>query len=85
MTETPPEQLNDVEEEEAGPETVHCRHCGQPNEVSAEANPDWQCQACERYQDAMICPVCKQTARISLMPPDMVPEAHAPARRRRTG
>lgn len=83
MTETPATEPEEVGEE-VGPMTVNCRHCGQPNEVDVEATPDWQCPACERYQDAMQCPTCGQTARISLLPKDIVPEPHAPARRRRT-
>lgn len=70
-------------EDAGGPATVNCRHCGQPAEVDAVANPDWQCSNCERYQDAMMCPTCHQTARISLMPAEMAPAIHSPARRRK--
>jgi hypothetical protein len=78
----PATQSDDVETD--GPSAVHCRHCGQPNEVNVDETPDWLCPACERYQDATTCPVCHQLARISMLPPDMVPEPHAPARRRRS-
>lgn len=82
MTETEP--TPEAEEVDTGPATAHCRHCGQPNEVDAEANPDWVCPSCGRYQDAMVCPTCGNLARISLLPKDVVPEPHAPAKRRRS-
>lgn len=50
----------------SGPQSVNCRHCGAANQVDAEANPDWQCSTCERYQDTMACPMCGQPVRISL-------------------
>jgi hypothetical protein len=59
----PATQSDDVEAD--GPSAVHCRHCGQPNEVNVEETPDWLCPACERYQDATTCPTCHQLARIS--------------------
>lgn len=62
--------------------TVHCRWCGAPTETAAEGE-DFLCDNCERYQDAMACPTCGQIARVSLMPEDMVPAPHAPARRRK--
>lgn len=96
MTETPPDQTVDVqpdaeqqtvdaepEAEQAGPQEVNCRHCGVPSDVDVAQNPDWLCPFCEHYQDAMACPTCGQTARISLMPAEMAPEVHAPARRRK--
>lgn len=78
--EAPPEEV----EEQTGPETVNCRHCGQPNEVDTAATPDWQCPACERYQDSMTCPTCNQITRISLVAPELAPEVHVPTKRRRT-
>lgn len=82
MTETPQDETTDAVD--TGPAEVTCRHCGQPNEVDVEANPDWLCPACGRYQDAMICPTCGGLARISAMPKDVVPEPHAPAKRKRS-
>jgi hypothetical protein len=85
LTETPEaEPATETEEVDSGPVMAHCRHCGQPNEVDAEANPDWLCDSCGRYQDAMTCPTCHGLARISLLPADVVPEGHAPARRKRS-
>lgn len=83
MTETPAQNTDEADEEPAGPETVHCRHCGQPAEVDVAANPDWLCPACERYQDAMTCPTCGQTTRISLLAADLAPVVHEPTRRRK--
>jgi hypothetical protein len=75
----------DVEDTtEDGPTAVHCRHCGQQNDVDVEATPDWLCPSCGRYQDATICPTCHQLARISLLPAEVVPEPHAPAKRKRS-
>jgi rRNA maturation protein Nop10 len=82
VTETPQDETEAAAD--TGPSEVTCRHCGQPNEVDAEANPDWLCPSCGRYQDAMICPTCGNLARISQMPADIIPEPHAPARRRRS-
>lgn len=83
--ETTEEQAaSSAEEQAASPETVNCRHCGQPYELAPDADADWLCPACERYQDSMTCPTCSQVARISLMPAELAPEAHAPTRRRRT-
>jgi hypothetical protein len=81
--ETPVEQTDTGEYEEAGPQTVNCRHCGRPNEVDVEATPDWLCPSCERYQDSMLCPTCSSVVRISLMPDGSAPEAHAPVRSRK--
>lgn len=69
--------------EPLGPQEVNCRHCGQPNEVDVEMNPDWLCSACGRYQDATTCPVCGGLARISLLPPEHVPAVHEPTKRRK--
>lgn len=86
LTETPAEApvevLEDELQEEAGPQTANCRHCGHEQDVD-DAGSDWLCEKCERYQDAMVCPTCGQLARVSAMPANMVPEAHAPVRRRR--
>lgn len=76
MTETP--QL-----EETGPQDVHCRHCGVAHQIAADADPDWLCPACEHYQDAMPCPYCGQTTRISLLPAEMTPEPHKAVRSRK--
>ncbi len=73
-----------VEEDAGSTAGAHCRHCGQPND-NAVAGGDWQCPSCEQYQDTMACPTCGNPARISLMPEDLVPAPHAPARRRRSG
>lgn len=85
MAETPAGEVTEELDETASPDTVHCRHCGQPHEVQPGSDPDFLCDACGRYQDSMLCPTCKQPARISLMPQDLVPEPHAPARRRKAG
>jgi rRNA maturation protein Nop10 len=67
------------------PQGASCRHCGaqKPDEIDASANPDWLCPSCDRYQDAAICPTCGGNARISLLPENMRPSAHEPARRRK--
>lgn len=86
MTETEvqnPDVAAAAEPEPTGPQEVNCRHCGQPNEVDVAANPDWQCPACERYQDAAICPTCGGLARISVLPAEMQPPVHEPTRRRK--
>lgn len=66
---------------------VHCRHCGQPapDDLDATATPDWLCPSCEHYQDAMICPTCGSNARISLLPAELAPAPHEPAKRKRSG
>lgn len=66
-----------------GPSEVHCRHCGVPSDIDIGLTPDWLCVNCEHYQDAMPCPTCGQTVRISLMPAEIAPEIHEPARRRK--
>ena len=91
MTETPieppaeqDEQEPDATVAEAGPVAASCRHCGAPVEFGPEGEPDdWQCDKCGRFQDTMVCPTCHTIVRISLMPEDLAPEAHAPQRRRR--
>lgn len=55
-----------------------CRHCGGPNRIATDANPDWQCAICERWQDTIACPTCGQPARISLLPAELVPAPHEP-------
>lgn len=65
-------------------EPAHCRHCGQPLDMTADEAATAQCPACERYQNTVACPICNQAVDISLMPKDLVPEPHAPARRRRS-
>jgi hypothetical protein len=68
------------DEEAAGPS--NCRHCGHLNDTTS-TDGDWLCPNCERYQDQMTCPTCKQPARISLMPDEFAPTPHAPVRRRK--
>jgi len=80
MTDTPTD-VEDVDE----PGAVYCRHCGKSHDLPASvlaANPDWLCPHCERYQDAVICPTCKQLARASLLSADSVPAPHARVRRK---
>ena len=72
-----------VEVEEAKPEKVYCRHCGQARELAAGDDPDWLCEYCDKYQDTMACPECGQPTRISLMDPAKVPAPHGPARRKK--
>lgn len=89
MTETPQnESVNDTEGDLAGQTgDVHCRHCGHANEISVQAvvdGEDWLCEHCQRFQDSMTCPTCGNLARISLMPKDLVPEPHAPVKRKRS-
>lgn len=87
MTETAPDQIvdtpPDVEVGPIGPTEVNCRHCGAASDVDVAQTPDWLCHVCEHYQDAMPCPTCGQTVRISLMPAEIAPEVHAPIRRRK--
>jgi len=75
-----------VEDEEAvsEPASANCQHCGEPSEVDVSETPDWLCPHCERYQDSMTCPTCKQPTRASLMPEDLRPAAHAPKRHRKS-
>lgn len=68
-------------EETVTPAAVNCRHCGAPHDLEPGADPDWQCPECERWQDTIACPTCHQPARISLLPKEAVPAAHAPKRR----
>ena len=80
------EEVQPVEESvEAEPETeeVHCHWCGKPRELTADDSYDWLCDECGRFQDAMTCPTCHQLTRRTLMPQEMIPEAHAPSRRRK--
>lgn len=58
--------------------SVPCRHCGEANQIRSDANPDWQCAVCERWQDTIACPTCGQPARISLLAPEVVPAPHEP-------
>lgn len=75
----------EVTEIEVGPDTTHCRHCGQVNEgpLKVGADLDWQCQSCERWQSTVACPTCNQPVHIDMLEPGQVPAAHAPVRRRR--
>jgi predicted RNA-binding Zn-ribbon protein involved in translation (DUF1610 family) len=82
MTETPAEPAEivtatsdvaaegEVTEEEPRAElrsdAVTCAHCGEEVE-GVEADTDFLCPHCERYQDSTICPTCHQVARPSLM------------------
>jgi hypothetical protein len=92
MTDTPTEEQVNAEAapeeevaevEEVASEPIHCRWCGAQHESSVDDSEDWLCEHCERYQDAMVCPTCHQLARVSMMPPEQVPAAHAPARRKK--
>lgn len=83
MPETDVQEEGVEEEVLAPPVVVHCRHCGQPHDGEVPEGDDWLCVNCEHYQDQMLCPTCKQPARISLMPADLAPAPHAPARRRK--
>lgn len=68
MTDTP---IEEVQAEEAPvPTPGNCRWCGA---YQAEADGDWLCPECERYQDAMTCPTCGNLARVSLLPAELVP------------
>ena len=73
----------DVQEmdEEEGPTTAYCRHCGKPSDINTDENPDWQCQNCSRYQAAVVCPTCKSVVNEAQLPPDQVPPPHSRARR----
>lgn len=89
MSETPatqPETTTDDAEAVGQTGDVHCRHCGQPTEQTVQAvvaGQDWLCPACERWQQTVICPTCKSAVHVDSLPPEAVPEPHAPARRRR--
>lgn len=52
-----------------------CRHCGAHHAIDSNANPDWLCPHCERWQDSMACPTCGAQTRISTMAPENVPPA----------
>ena len=72
-----------VEEEVSEASTsVNCRHCGHAFELGALEGPDWECPDCGNTQDSILCPTCHQVARISLLPAEVVPPAHAPTKRR---
>lgn len=77
MTDSPVEEPTVVVEPEAAPvvESGYCRWCGAYRE---EADGDWLCGECERYQDAMICPTCGGLARVSLLPAEVVPSPAFP-------
>lgn len=83
MTETETVISGADETEPLGPQDVNCRHCGVLSTVDVEQTPDWLCRSCEHYQDAMSCPTCGQTTRISLMAPELAPEVHAPVKRQK--
>jgi len=59
MTEVPPpgEEL---------PMDVTCVHCDASHTIESDANPDWLCPACDRYQDTTTCPTCHSVVRASL-------------------
>lgn len=82
MTETPIEEqpVEEVAAEEA-PAPGNCRWCGAYHESGADDPEDWFCTECERYQDAMICPTCGGLARVSLLPPDLVPAPVKPKKK----
>lgn len=61
--------------QEEGPTPGYCRWCGAYRE---EADGDWLCGECERYQDAAICPTCGGLARVSLMPAGTVASPASP-------
>lgn len=63
---------------EAEAEPQYCRHCG--DEIS---DADGVCDNCGRLQDSAVCPTCGSVVRLSQLPEDMVPEAHAPKTRKR--
>lgn len=78
------------DEEQVAASPDYCRHCGEPKNVVTLKNAvtltdtpydtgdDWLCASCEHWQDSMLCPTCKQPARISLMPADLAPKAAKP-------
>lgn len=81
MTET--ETTIDAAVTEA-PGPVHCRHCGQTYSGDVPEDGDFLCPSCEHYQDTMTCSTCGSVVRISLMPEGSAPQAHAPARARKS-
>lgn len=89
MTETPVDQPEtqpaeqSVEEQQGAPELQHCRWCGQPQEAATAEGEDWLCESCERWQNTMTCPTCNQLTILSALPENMLPEPHAPTRRRK--
>ena len=51
------------------PDAEYCRHCGAPKDVKGtQPDGEWQCAACERWQDTTACSVCGNPVRISLLP-----------------
>ena len=87
MTETPTsaEAVDEQADQTSDPDAqaTHCRHCGAPLDSAANSGAEIQCPNCERYQDTIACPTCRQPARISLLPEGSAPEPHAPTRRRK--
>ena len=58
------------------PEVLYCRHCGA--QAPADADGDWLCMKCERYQDQAMCPTCGSLVRLSSLPDDKQPKAAKP-------
>jgi len=64
-------------------EPVYCRHCGEQAPAGTDAESNWLCKECERYQDSQVCPTCQSVVSASQLPEDMIPEAHAPKKRKK--
>lgn len=79
MTDTPVEEVQPEEDEPEEPVSANCRWCGA---YQAEADGDWLCQNCERYQDAMVCPTCGGLARVSAMPAELIPAPVKPKKQK---
>ena len=62
------------------PEPQYCRHCGEELDSNDD---DALCEKCGRFQDTAICPTCKSIVRASSLDEKLVPEAHAPKRRKK--
>jgi rRNA maturation protein Nop10 len=70
-------------EPEPPAEPVYCRHCGEEAPAGTVAEKDWLCGECGRYQHSAICPTCHSVVTVSLLPAEMVPEPHAPKKRKK--
>jgi rRNA maturation protein Nop10 len=64
-------------------EPAHCYHCGMEAPEGTDAGADWLCDECGRYQQSQICPTCHSVVNVSQLPEGMVPEAHAPKKRKK--
>lgn len=90
MTDTPVEEVaqnepappvqDELAPEPAPPEPGNCRWCGAWHEATEET--DWLCDECQRYQDAMSCPVCGGLTRVSLLPAEHQPRVAEPKKKK---